>query len=59
MKDYNRKITSLRHQQDLNILKMGEKLTDELYILVKRFRHKLLYQIGLTDDPLYNINDFP
>lgn len=38
---------------------MGEKLTEELYVLVKRFRHKLLYQIGLTDDPLYNVNDFP
>ncbi len=36
---------------------MGEKLIDELYLLVKRFRHKLLYQIGLTDDPLYNKND--
>ncbi len=38
---------------------MGENLTDELYVLVKRFRHKLLYQIGLSDDPLYNVNDFP
>ena len=37
---------------------MGEKMIDELYVLVKRFRHKLLYQIGLTDDPLYNKNDF-
>ena len=33
-------------------------MIDELYVLVKRFRHKLLYQIGLTDDPLYNKNDF-
>jgi hypothetical protein len=38
---------------------MGENLTDELYVLVKRFRHKLLYQIGLSDDPLFNVNDFP
>ena len=41
------------------ILQTGEKLVDELYVLVRRFRHKLLYQIGLTDDPLYNKNDFP
>jgi len=33
-------------------------LKDEFHFLMKRFRHKFLYQIGMTDDPWQPKNDF-
>ena len=49
--DYNRKITSLKLQQEITQIKVAQKLTDEFQYLNRRLRQKLLYQIGLTDDP--------
>ena len=49
--DYNRKITSLKLQQEITQIKVVQKLTDEFQYLNRRLRQKLLYQIGLTDDP--------
>lgn len=37
---------------------MGNSMKDEFHFLIKRFRHKLLFQIGLTDDPWQPKNDF-
>jgi len=37
---------------------VAHKLTDEFQHLNRRFRHKLLYQIGLTDDPWQDKRDF-
>lgn len=36
---------------ELNLYKLGENLTDEMYHFSRRMKQKLLYQIGLIDDP--------
>ena len=35
-----------------------ESITEEVQYLFRRMRHKLLFQIGLTDDPWQEKNDF-
>lgn len=39
-------------------MRTAEKLTSEFHYLNKRLRHKILYQIGLTDDPWQDKRDF-
>lgn len=56
--DFNKKIKGLRQRVESQTLKMGVDLKDEFHFLMKRFRHKLCYQIGLTDDPWQPKNDF-
>ena len=55
---FNKKIKNLRSLMESQTLKMGVDLKDEFHFLIKRFRHKLLFQIGLTDDPWQPKNDF-
>lgn len=40
------------------MLCMAETLTQEMHYIHQRMKQKLLYQIGLIDDPWRETNDF-
>lgn len=49
--DFMKEMRKYKEDQEKNVLKMGEHLTDEFMYLGNRIKQKLLYQIGLIDDP--------
>lgn len=40
-----------KYEQEVNTFKMAEHVTDEMHYLIHRMKQRLLYQIGLIDDP--------
>jgi hypothetical protein len=47
----DQKLKYQKGQFEGNLIRMCESLTDEFMYSCKRMKQKLLYQIGLTDDP--------
>lgn len=56
--DLDRKLKFQAQQQDIKTVRMGARLTDDFIYSCKRLRQKLLYQIGLTDDPWKEKDNF-
>lgn len=56
-RDFKRKMAQIKKESDDNIVKLGRSLTDEVQFLNQRMKQKLLYQIGLIDEPWRTSND--
>jgi len=50
-RDFEEQLAKTKWEQEVNTLKMAEHVTDEMHYLTHRMKQRLLYQIGLIDDP--------
>ena len=51
-------MVDLKAETDANMFKLSEKMTEELNFIANRMKQRLLYQIGLIDDPWIDKDDY-
>ena len=56
-KDYSKKVKASIKKSEERLYTMTTTLTGEIQYMNRRLKQKLLYQIGLTDDPWEDKSD--